>query len=203
MAHAPRKRANPHDREFESPISSDASSAVVHRRVDTEELRQSGNCGELIQLTAVAPMAGGESSRTPRRAPAQRRTSTSYRRGRPHDRVLHPGRVERRPPALLVVPRELEIVALARHAHSDPPNARPRKPGESECCSQELAALVEHALLDELICPDQHRLRDREAERLGGLEVDDQLELRGLLHWKIRRLCAPEDSVHICGGASM
>ena len=26
----------------------------------------------------------------------------------------------------------------------------------------------------------------REAERLGGFEVDDQLKLRGLHHWKIR-----------------
>ncbi len=29
---------------------------------------------------------------------------------------FHPARVERRPPTTLVVPRELEIVALARHA---------------------------------------------------------------------------------------
>ena len=35
-------------------------------------------------------------------------------------------------------------------------------------------------LLDHLIRPLQERGRDREAERLGGLEVDHQLELRGL-----------------------
>ena len=35
-----------------------------------------------------------------------------------------------------------------------------------------LAALVEHALLKHLICPLQQRLRDCEAERLRGLEVD-------------------------------
>jgi hypothetical protein len=30
--------------------------------------------------------------------------------------MLHPGRVEGRAPAALVIPRELEVVALARHA---------------------------------------------------------------------------------------
>jgi hypothetical protein len=76
--------------------------------------------------------------------------------------VLHPGRVERRAPSLLVVAGQLEVVALVRHADSDPPDAGPgvepgaespegavvgraREPGEAECCSQESAALVEHA----------------------------------------------------------
>ena len=36
----------------------------------------------------------------------------------------------------------------------------------------ELAAWVEHGLFDRLIRPPQDRLRDRETERLGGLEVD-------------------------------
>jgi hypothetical protein len=35
--------------------------------------------------------------------------------------------------------------------------------------------------LDHFVRPRQHRLRDREAERLGGLEVEHQLELRWLL----------------------
>jgi hypothetical protein len=35
--------------------------------------------------------------------------------------------------------------------------------------SQESAALVEHALFDHLIRPPQHRLRDRQANGLGGL----------------------------------
>jgi hypothetical protein len=34
--------------------------------------------------------------------------------------------------------------------------------------SQELAALVEHALLDDLVRPQEQRLRDRQSERLGG-----------------------------------
>jgi len=40
--------------------------------------------------------------------------------------VLHPGRVEGGPPALLVVPGKLEIVALARHAPLDVADAAPR-----------------------------------------------------------------------------
>jgi hypothetical protein len=39
-------------------------------------------------------------------------------------------------------------------------------------CSQELAALVEHGLLDDLIGLKEQRLRNRQAERLGSLEVD-------------------------------
>jgi hypothetical protein len=45
--------------------------------------------------------------------------------------------------------------------------------------------LVEHGLFDDLVRPPQHRRRDREAERLGGFEVDDQLELRRLLDWQV------------------
>jgi hypothetical protein len=30
--------------------------------------------------------------------------------------------------------------------------------GEAECCSEELAALVEHALFDDLVGPSQYRL---------------------------------------------
>ena len=38
-----------------------------------------------------------------------------------------------------------------------------------------------YLLFDDLIRPQQQRRRNREAERLGGLEVDDEFELRGLL----------------------
>jgi hypothetical protein len=37
-----------------------------------------------------------------------------------------------------------------------------------------LAALVEHGLFDDLIRVEQNRLRDRQAERFGGLGVDDR-----------------------------
>jgi len=75
--------------------------------------------------------------------------------------VLEPGRVERRAPASVVVLRKLQIEALAVHPDGDVAEAGPgiepgsespqravvrrsRKPSEAECCSQKLAALVEH-----------------------------------------------------------
>ena len=45
-------------------------------------------------------------------------------------------------------------------------------PGESDSRAQKLAALVEHTLLDRLIGSPEHGQRDRQAERLRGLEVD-------------------------------
>src|SRR5213593_3454027 len=39
-------------------------------------------------------------------------------------------------------------------------------------------------LLDDLICPQQQRRRDREAKGLGRFEIDDQFELRWLLDGK-------------------
>src|SRR5215468_4820530 len=56
-------------------------------------------------------------------------------------------------------------------------------------------------LLDDLVRPRQHRRRDREAERLGGLEVDHQLELRRLLDRKVSGLGTLEDLVDVEGGA--
>ncbi len=70
--------------------------------------------------------------------------------------MLHAARVEDGSPAPFVVPRELEIVALVRHADRDPPDTGPgvqpsadgvkgpiirgeREPGESEGCPQELS----------------------------------------------------------------
>jgi hypothetical protein len=48
-------------------------------------------------------------------------------------------------------------------------------------CAEELAALVEHGLLDHVVRPSQDRRWDRQAEGLGGFEVDDELESCGLL----------------------
>ena len=41
--------------------------------------------------------------------------------------------------------------------------------------------------LDHLVGPDEDRLWEREAEGLGGLHIDDQLEARGLLHGQVGR----------------
>ncbi len=57
-------------------------------------------------------------------------------------------------------------------ALSRPPGAGHPRLGYPHGCKEELATLVEHALLDDLIGPQQKRLWDCEAERLGGLEVD-------------------------------
>ena len=54
--------------------------------------------------------------------------------------------------------------------------------------------------LDHLIRPLQERRRDRQAERLGGLEVDHQLELRRLLDGQVAGLGALEDLVDVGGG---
>src|SRR5262245_11098199 len=56
-------------------------------------------------------------------------------------------------------------------------------------------------LFDHLICPRQQRRRDRQAERLGRLEIDDQLELSWLLHRQVARVSALQNSVDIDGGA--
>src|SRR5262245_63624730 len=54
-------------------------------------------------------------------------------------------------------------------------------------------------LLDDVIRPQQQRLRDRQTERFSGLHVEDQLELRGLLDGQVGRLGALEDLVHVGG----
>src|ERR1700681_2883600 len=57
--------------------------------------------------------------------------------------------------------------------------------------------------LDDLIRPLQERRRDRQAEGLGGLEVDDQLELRGLLNGQVAGVGALEDLISIDGEPSV
>ena len=71
----------------------------------------------------------------------------------------------------------------------------------AEAVSHGLRARGRHALLDDLIRPQQHRRRDRLAERLGSLHVDDQLELRGLFDGQVGGFGAFEDLVHVGGTA--
>src|SRR5258707_248742 len=55
------------------------------------------------------------------------------------------------------------------------------------------------ASLDHFVCSGDDLLRNRETERLGGLEVYCKLELRGCLNRKVPRLRAFEDAVDIAG----
>ena len=53
------------------------------------------------------------------------------------------------------------------------------------------------SLFDHLVGAAKERGRDFEAERLGGLEVDDELDFSGLLHWQVGRLVALENPASI------
>jgi len=92
--------------------------------------------------------------------------------GRARWRVLHPGRIEGRSPASLVILSQLQIVVLAVHADSDVPNDTPGVQPSAKCpegpvirghgardepdsSTQELATGVEHGLLDHLVRPLQ------------------------------------------------
>ena len=57
-------------------------------------------------------------------------------------------------------------------------------------------------LLNDLVRPPQERRRDREPERLGGLEVNHQLELCRLLDGQVTGFCALEYLVDVLRGAA-
>src|SRR5215813_10679813 len=54
--------------------------------------------------------------------------------------------------------------------------------------------------LDDFVRALQQRRGDREAKGLRSLEVDDQLELGGLLDWQVGGFRAFQDLVHVQGG---
>src|SRR6266705_2676321 len=77
----------------------------------------------------------------------------------------------------------------------------------ASACSARPLALFEPApvcparLLNHLICQEKQGWGYRHPECLGGLEVDDQFELRGLLHGQVGGLAPLQDAIHIVGGA--
>ena len=56
-------------------------------------------------------------------------------------------------------------------------------------------------LLDDLVRQDQQGRRYRNPKGLGGLEVNDELELQGLFHGQVSWLRPFENLVHVGGGA--
>jgi hypothetical protein len=112
--------------------------ALLKRAVTIQMVRikiPSGASGAVEQYCELWPdvnpyLAKGNSTRPwsalPRR-PLRRVPRRALPRGasRARGRVLHSSRVEGRAPAALVVPGELEIVALARHPEGDVADAGP------------------------------------------------------------------------------
>jgi hypothetical protein len=58
-------------------------------------------------------------------------------------------------------------------------------------------------LIDHLVGVGDERRRHVEAQRLGGLEVDRQLELGRKLNWKISRFFTSQDAIDIRRGSSI
>src|SRR4029453_14451052 len=56
---------------------------------------------------------------------------------------------------------------------------------------------VRSALLDHLVRPLKERRRDRQAQGLDSLEVDDQFDFRNLLDRQVGRLLALEDTAGV------
>src|SRR5215467_4202709 len=93
-------------------------------------------------------------------------------------------------------------------------NATAQRPERANASSGPLKRLVrrtllltaplmgQHTLLDHLVGALYKGLRNREAEGLGGLQVDHQLELAGLLHGEVAGPGAFQDLVHVDGRAA-
>src|SRR5437870_754166 len=60
-----------------------------------------------------------------------------------------------------------------------------------------------HNSFDDLIGASKDRLRYGEAECLGGLEIDDQLEFGRLLDWQVGRFGAFEDLSDVTAGLTI
>src|SRR6185369_5091254 len=56
-------------------------------------------------------------------------------------------------------------------------------------------------LLDYLVRPRQHVGRNRQADLLGGLEIDEELKRPRLLDWNVGGLAAFENLIYVVSGA--
>jgi hypothetical protein len=73
--------------------------------------------------------------------------------------------------------------------------------GASEDEAREVDDLAES--FDHLIRPREQRRRDREVEGLGGLQIDDQLELGWLIDGEIARFGSFQDPIHKHSSAAL
>src|SRR5262249_35830124 len=78
-----------------------------------------------------------------------------------------------------------------------PSAAAPRRAAQRPCRPPSRRGSPVGPLFDHLIGPQPERRRDREPEGFGGLEVDDQLELGGLLHGHVGGLGGLEEVVPV------
>jgi hypothetical protein len=86
------------------------------------------------------------------------------------------------------------VAAVEADVSASVPAGRVRFSGAA---SPRSSGVIRDFSFEHLIRPRQQRRRDREAEGLGSLEVDQQLELRRLLNGKVARSCAFENAVHV------
>src|SRR5215471_693702 len=106
------------------------------------------------------------------------------------------------------------LILSSGHGSPSPPTATAQRPERANASSGPLKRLVrrtllltsplmgQHTLLDHLVGALYEGLRNREAEGLGGLQVDHQLELAGLLHGEVAGPGAFQDLVHVDGRAA-
>src|SRR2546425_1135753 len=70
----------------------------------------------------------------------------------------------------------------------------------SQSCPEQCRR-IKNSSSDYLVRPRQHIRRNRQADLLGGLEIDDQVELRWLLHGQVARLDPLQNFVNVSRGA--
>jgi hypothetical protein len=85
-----------------------------------------------------------------------------------------------------------------------PPSRPERRLGLGEGVGHAAAGAIDGArsLFNHLISAQNYRWAYRKAERLGGLAVNDHLELCRKLHREIARLRAAQDAIDISSGAN-